>query len=143
MICANGASSVNNARTRPFNNAYKKCSSLSCSLFHRPGGIFPQTLKATPGSTVIQSQLMIISAIVVVDVEEDQSSDCHRCRGKLSGASEASSKQRGAFKRGNRSIGQTLQGSFSAVSKPNLGEIWLMRLKALAEIYTMHSFAQL
>ena len=41
--------------------------------------------------------------------------------------------------------GQTLQGSFSAVSKPNfaskysleLGSIW----KALAEIYTMHSFA--
>ena len=42
-------------------------------------------------------------------------------------------------------IGQTVEGSFSAVSKPNfaskhsleLGSIW----KALAEIYTMHSFA--
>ena len=31
----------------------------------------------------------------------------------------------------------TLEGSFSAVSQPN------MRLKALDEIYTMHSFAQL
>ena len=35
--------------------------------------------------------------------------------------------------------GQTLQGSFSAVSKPNLQVN--MRWKALAEIYTMHSFA--
>ena len=35
----------------------------------------------------------------------------------------------------------TLKGSFSPVSKPNLQEN--MRLKALAKIYTMHSFAQL
>ena len=37
--------------------------------------------------------------------------------------------------------GQTLQGSFSAVSKPNLQLITLW--KFLAEIYTMHSFAPL
>ena len=35
--------------------------------------------------------------------------------------------------------GETLQSSFSAVSKPNLQEN--MRWKALAEIFTMHSFA--
>ena len=35
--------------------------------------------------------------------------------------------------------GQTLQGSFSAVAKPNLQVS--TRWKALAEIYTMHSFA--
>ena len=41
--------------------------------------------------------------------------------------------------------GQTLQGSFSAVSKPNFARKYgeNMRLKALAEIYTMHSFALL
>ena len=39
------------------------------------------------------------------------------------------------------SIGQILQGSFSVVSKPILQEN--IRLKALAGIYTMHSFAQL
>ena len=47
--------------------------------------------------------------------------------------------------------GQTLQGSFSTVSKPRLG-LWdsqfqalngLLNWKALAEIYTMHSFAPL
>ena len=37
--------------------------------------------------------------------------------------------------------GQTLQGSFSALSKPNFASKY--SLKALAEIYTMHSFAPL
>ena len=35
--------------------------------------------------------------------------------------------------------GQTSEGSFSAVSKPNFAK--KMRWKALAEIYKMHSFA--
>ena len=41
--------------------------------------------------------------------------------------------------------GQILQGSFSAVSKPNFAHKYSLELaicwKALAEIYTMHSFA--
>ena len=37
----------------------------------------------------------------------------------------------------------TLEGSFSAVSKPNFASRYSFELKALAEIYTMHSFAQL
>ena len=40
--------------------------------------------------------------------------------------------------------GQTLQGSFSAVSKPNFASKYSLELgstKAVAEIYTMHSFA--
>ena len=43
----------------------------------------------------------------------------------------------------HRSIGQTLQGSSSAVSKPSFARKYHlnMRLEALAEIYTMHSFA--
>ena len=44
--------------------------------------------------------------------------------------------------------GQTLQGSFSAVSKPIFAtkyslELGPIRWKALAEIYTMHSVVQL
>ena len=43
------------------------------------------------------------------------------------------------------SIGQTLEGSFSALSKPDFASQYSLELaicwKALAEIYTMHSFA--
>ena len=45
------------------------------------------------------------------------------------------------------SIGQTLEGSFPAVLKPNFARKYSLELatrwKALAEIYTMHSFAPL
>ena len=39
--------------------------------------------------------------------------------------------------------GQTLESSFSAVSKPNFATKYALEWKALAEIYTMHSFALL
>ena len=40
-----------------------------------------------------------------------------------------------------RRMRQTLEGSFSAVSEPNFASKYA--LEALAEIYTMHSFAEL